>query len=123
MERVNGYNVEKVSIEEDILKNIIVYIKVKHFLSSGEQIRITTKDILPYLEEKNIKVRECVISSVISNLHENSLEGTWIFRPLNKLEEILQINPEEEKIVDEAASKFAKKEKFKKIKKKEPATE
>lgn len=80
MDKINNFDVNVVMISSNNEENTItIDVSVDHFNETQKEIRITTRDILNKLIEKNIEVGNCIKSSVISNKNNNSLIGTWVF--------------------------------------------
>lgn len=80
MKIINGQKVNEVAIFNNE-KEIQVNISVDAYKDTGTIVRLTTKDIIPYLNnDRGIEVGECIKSSVVSNMSENSQFGTWVFK-------------------------------------------
>jgi len=102
MEKVNGHKVNAVLLMKDKEKSqLTVNISVESFEETKEHVRITTKDIIPYLlNEKGIEIKSCIQSSVISNTSDDSLFGSWVFElpaelklPIVDLTEVEPVHP------------------------------
>ena len=76
---INGQEVNAILIQRKY-GYITINVSVEPFSVTEKEVRITTKDILLYLKEKNIEVGGALKSSVISNRSANSLLGTWEFQ-------------------------------------------
>jgi len=80
MDKVNGQRVSAVLIMTNKEKSLLtVNVSVEPFSEVGKEVRITSKDIQHLLSEKEMLVCKCIQSSVISNMSDNSLFGTWVF--------------------------------------------
>jgi hypothetical protein len=71
--------IEKLKIREEDNK-IYVQVSVAQWIEPRvPKIILETKDILQLLQEKQIKVGDCIKSSTIKNWRSHTSEGTWIF--------------------------------------------
>ena len=105
---VNGQRVSAVLVMRNKDNTLTVNVSVEPFEETGKEVRLTAKDILHYLAEKEIEVSKCIQSSVVSNKNENSLFGTWIFElpfkeETNSLNDVAQeiTEIEDARILDE----------------------
>ena len=90
MEIINGNKVNGVLITKDKINNTLsINVSVEPFSVTGNAIRLTTKDIIPFLTiTKELEIGGCIQSSVISSTSDNSLFGTWVFQLPPKLENL-----------------------------------
>lgn len=80
METINNQKVSGIVICESENNTITVDISVDPIGHKEKEVRITTKDLMLHLKEvKNLDVQSCIKSSVVTNTHETSRFGTWIF--------------------------------------------
>ena len=64
--------------EED--QKIIIYIEIPHrTIKKPEKFTFNTSDLISELQNRGLKVGECLKSNTLINYRENNRKGTWIF--------------------------------------------
>jgi hypothetical protein len=95
----------KIDIEQT-KETVSVKVEVKklHKKRNNTKVKISTKHVLKYLEEKSIKVGECIQSPpmVTNKGNKNQLVGEWVFRKLKKPARYRKKPKKVEKILDKS---------------------
>lgn len=60
------------------------------------KIRVTTRQIVTYLTENKIKIKECIQGCVVSNVSKN-LSGKWVFKLDIPARSVVSLNDEKSK--------------------------